>query len=767
MAGQNNPQAATLFTNGLSVTLPDDVDVILRDFPDGKLVADERDRLRDHWYVHWFEGKLYHLRLRAGGPNVEGEPISLKTRAHPWLLRARLEDAVSEVFAQYEPFRQRPFSFLALKAELVKDACEIAKIDPQILSGITVTPRYELSAKIYELADGDVRIGIFVTISMRNDIALYLPELKSKNVPLSGLHVVRREPKMGERRHVGRIGSINGAELKLNESADADTIKVGAVKLEGSKENFAQCLDAILGSRKWSFDQALEQSEAKYRLGPDFDERVNEMAYVLSKKPIVLAQGVEAVIGDRIALDNDCETPCIYAAPPVDYIYDRTGARSARTAWDGLVQYGPYDRTSFSTRSPKILVVFPKASQGKVESFLAALRDGMGASSPAYETGFTKIMELVKTDYVMCPVDLAGVPRNAIAQKYRGAMETGLQQDVSPHAAIVVLQNEHATLPGLDNPYIQTKSMLMTLGIASQEVRMSTVTQKAEGLPYTLRNIAVSLYAKMNGTPWTVSQDQKISEELVIGIGFAELSGSRVDARQRHVGITTVFSGDGTYLLGNVSKECAYEDYPQIVRDSMLAVLRDVKKKNNWQSGDTVRIVFHAHRPLKRVDVAKIVFDCAREIGAEQDVQLAFVTVTHDHPFFLIDRTARGVSVKYGSEQKKGVFAPDRGTITRLGRHTRLLATNSGTLIKRPLTPLPQPLLISVHPDSTFSDVDYLSEQVLKFTSLSWRSVLPSRTPVTISYSERIAELLGRLREVPDWSSVALSVKLKYSRWFL
>lgn len=376
-------------------------------------------------------------------------------------------------------------------------------------------------------------------------------------------------------------------------------------------------------------------------------------------------------------------------------------------------------------------------------------------------------MDLVKTDYVMCPVDLAGVARNVVAKRYRDAIEAGLQQEASPHAAIVVLQNEHATLPGLDNPYIQTKSMLMTLGIASQEVRMSTVTQKPGGLPYTLRNIAVSLYAKMNGTPWTVSQDQKISDELVIGMGFAELSGSRVDARQHHVGITTVFSGDGTYVLGNVSKECAYDEYPQIVRDAMIAVLKDVKKKNNWQPGDTVRIVFHAHRPLKRVDVAKIVFDCAREIGAEQDVQLAFVTVTRDHPFYLIDRTARGVAAKYGSEDRKGVFAPDCGTITRLGRHTRLLATNSGTLIKRPLTPLPQPLLISVHPDSTFSDVDYLSEQVLKFTSLSWRSVLPSRTPVTISYSERIAELLGRLREVPDWSSVALSVKLKYSRWFL
>jgi hypothetical protein len=146
---------------------------------------------------------------------------------------------------------------------------------------------------------------------------------------------------------------------------------------------------------------------------------------------------------------------------------------------------------------------------------------------------------------------------------------------------------------------------------------------------------------------------------------------------------------------------------------------------------------------------------------------MAFVTVSHDHPFFILDRREKGVPINRDSDIKKGVFAPTRGTIARIGRATRLVATNSGKLIKRASTPLPRPLLISLHPDSTFKDVDYLAEQALKFTSLSWRSTLPAETPVTIFYSERIAELLGRLRGIPDWSSAALSVRLKWSRWFL
>jgi len=115
----------------------------------------------------------------------------------------------------------------------------------------------------------------------------------------------------------------------------------------------------------------------------------------------------------------------------------------------------------------------------------------------------------------------------------------------------------------------------------------------------------------------------------------------------------------------------------------------------------------------------------------------------------------------------KGVLPPTRGTIARIGRWTRLVAINARTLNNRPMSPLPMPLLINLHQASTFFDLDCLAEQVLKFTALSWRSALPADTPVTIFYSERIAELLARLRQVPDWSATALSVRLRWSRWFL
>jgi hypothetical protein len=61
---------------------------------------------------------------------------------------------------------------------------------------------------------------------------------------------------------------------------------------------------------------------------------------------------------------------------------------------------------------------------------------------------------------------------------------------------------------------------------------------------------------------------------------------------------------------------------------------------------------------------------------------------------------------------------------------------------------LPRPLRLKLHRESTFSDLEYLAGQVLRFTALSWRRPYPSGQPVTITYSDLVANLLGQLRHV-------------------
>jgi hypothetical protein len=198
-------------------------------------------------------------------------------------------------------------------------------------------------------------------------------------------------------------------------------------------------------------------------------------------------------------------------------------------------------------KSPRILVVYPATVEGKVEVFLKSLRDGAPPPQRAFPSGFAKTFGLVNPEFVRCPVRLPSVGAAGVEECYRRAVETHLEKDPAIDAGIVVLMDEHAHLPTLQNPYARTKALFLTLGIPTQDIRVATVNQRPASLQYTLQNFSIALYAKLNGTPWIVDQDQAISDEIVVGMGVAEVSGSRMFARQRFVGITTVFGGDGTY----------------------------------------------------------------------------------------------------------------------------------------------------------------------------------------------------------------------------
>jgi hypothetical protein len=114
-----------------------------------------------------------------------------------------------------------------------------------------------------------------------------------------------------------------------------------------------------------------------------------------------------------------------------------------------------------------------------------------------------------------------------------------------------------------------------------------------------------------------------------------------------------------------------------------------------------------------------------------------------------------------------GECAPNRGLVVDLGRSKRLLCVNGPLLVKRAGESIPQPLQITLHKKSTYTDLDALTRQVFHFTGLSWRSMLPVTEPVTILYPRLIAARLLKLSGLPEWSDELLDTRLRRSRWFL
>lgn len=748
--------------------------VEVREDVDADEIRTLREQYGNEWFITWSEGRAYGIPNVPQPQHSFGEPKEASYHDHFYLIARRITERLPRKFPWYDAIRQRPFTFVGRKGEIITQVGKRIGGLPSAINGFTIYPKFTLDVRLVELVDGQPFLGVFVSAGTRWNIHTPLDELQAAGVNLRGLYVLRRRPKEGERRLVGRLDRIEGERAILSESFEGlREVPTDSIKLEPSRSSFTRSLETILGRRYERFETERQKQERALLTGPATLSLMDKMGSLLQKvSPIEVAPGLSVTVGDPIDVANADGYRSVFAVPPVEYCFDPARTKRERMPWPGLGRYGPFSRDTFAAKTPRLLVLFPERVQGPVERFLRLFRDGIQSSGrrSRYAAGFAGTFGLGNVHFTMKRIRLDGAA--SPAEAYRTAITEAIQEGPAPTAAIVALLDEQAFLPDNINPYLHAKALLLTAGIPVQQIRLSKLSQGDSALQYLLQNISIALYAKMGGTPWTVNQDLTIHDELVMGIGTAELSGSRFTERQRFVGITTVFRGDGNYLLSNLSEECAFDEYPHILRKSTTRVLREIKDRNGWRSGDTVRLVFHAPQPFRKVDMARIMVESAAEVGSEQNVEFAFLTVSQRHPFGLLDLSQTGIRSRYGKGRPKGVYVPERGTIVQIGRWARLLATNGPRLVKLEGAPLPHPLRIhllrpEVHRDLLFRDLHYLTEQVLKFTSLSWRSTLPARLPVTIYYSEIIARNLVRLRGVPDFSPAMLNVKLRASRWFL
>ena len=738
------------------------LEVLAREIREDEELRATREAFASDWSVQWEDGHVYFLRLSDGPGEVAGTELTrLRVKDNLHLLARLTTDALVRRFPTYEPLRRKPFTFVGRNKQLMEGIEELG-IHHELLSEFRVWPKYSLDARIAEIRDGAPFVGLTIDVATRWEITAELEALQDAGIDLAGLFVVRRSPDPDLRPLVGRVGSVRSGEVRLSESTtDAGSVPASSVMLEGRREAFRRCLSRLLGNKVRRYDEYRDQKVGELLGGPPLLAEVERIARVLGNKPLELAQGLTCSVRAPVRITNTADYASIVGARQLDYCFDSARTKRNQYAWAGLERYGPFSRDTFARPSPHLLVVFPQAAQGAVEKFVRYLRDGI-PNEKAYRAGLTKTFGLVNPRFEMVPVPPQG--ERTPAQAYRQAIEAVLAGGELPDAALVIVTDQDGDLPDDANPYLHSKAMLLMAGVATQHARLSKISSQPRSLQYILQNISIALYAKLRGVPWTVDHDLTIADELVIGIGTAELSDSRIQERHRYVGITTVFRGDGNYLLGQLSREASYAEYPEVLRDSTRAILEELKQRNGWQSGDTIRVVIHAARPPRNVDFARLMRDAVQAVGHEQHIEFAFVTVSHDHPLALCDTSQPGRETPRGT---KGEYVPRRGLIVQTSRHSRLVTTTGVSLVKRAGLPLARPIQVHLHKQSTFTDLHYLSEQVLKFTGLSWRSTTPAADPVTIYYSELIARHLARLRAVPGWSPDLLDARLRTSKWFL
>jgi hypothetical protein len=743
--------------------------------------------------VHPYSGKEHlddlrertrttHVVRRDGGQRILCAPTavdalstggaaeSVRISRHLGLAAELVRDALLNYVKTFDRviIKREPISFLAdgPSDELLGPCLPAGAVRPPWLSCHTL---FEVTPRRLGFSQDHHLLALAPAVRTRRVISANCKILLAAGISPLGLYVGRLVPQTDARlaprfELAGKVAEIAGGQLLLDDARPGlSALRDEEAFLDPTVAAFGRCLEVLHGSKAPEIMEALASQRGSLSSGDKRLAKLRRFVAFLGQKTFSLAPGVPFKVGAFLAEGRNGFPRVITAGTPV-YVFDPTGARTSSYNSRGLQDYGPYSAQTFTPNRPRVCVVCQRALKGQVEQFLHKFFNGIPGrdSSAVFSKGLIGEYRLegCTTEFFLTE----GESADAYQRAAQHAIEFATEKDLKWDLALVQSYERTHEMPGPVNPYLVTKATFLAQNVPTQEFEIETAQSSENQLRYSLSNMALATYAKLNGVPWLLKASPPIAHELVIGLGSAQIGQGRLGDRQRVVGITTVFTGDGNYWLSNLSGAVSYDDYPQAVLSSLRKAVEHASKVLNWQPRDHIRLIFHTFKPFKDVE-AEAVTALTTELG-DYDVETAFIHVVEDHPYLLFDEAQPGMP-SFGSDQRKGILAPPRGTFFQLDRREVLISLTGPKELKQPSDGIPRPLLLKLHRASTFTDLTYLSRQVFAFACHSWRSFLPAPRPVTILYSDLLARLLGRLETVPRWNPDCMLGRIGRTRWFL
>jgi Piwi domain len=635
---------------------------------------------------------------------------------------------------------------------------------------------YVFDTRTFYPEDGDPFIVVACNVRTTNVLTATCSELLEAGVPIEGryvqIHTKEGDPRLRPKsKLVGKVSRIRGEELDLEDCLSGyEIVKASDVYLEPRRENIAWCVNHLFSESGRKILEKLDIASARIHSGPERLRRIKAIFNYLRNETIELVPGITFSFSSVLREGQEEQWfPRRETIRKPVLVFDPSRSRTDTWNEHGLDKHGPYDQRFFTPKRPRIAVICRADAQGQVEQFLHKFLEGLpsvmvgrGNNTRApYSKGFIRRYALENVHIEIFPT------KNATAAAYvaecRRAIAKAAERREEWDLAFVQIEEAFHQLTGDDNPYLVTKSMFMKHQIPVQEVTLEKMTSPASELVFIMNNISIATYAKLNGIPWLLKSDETIAHELVIGLGGYHISKSRIGPKERVVGITTVFTGEGNYVLENKTAAVPYDGYAEALLSSLRESVEAIRKDQNWRPSDSIRLLFHTFQQVKDTEVT-VVDQVMAEIG-QPNVQYAFVHFVDDHPFLVMDENNAGAY--FSREARKGVFAPERGLMLKLNRSEALLSFTGSREVKQPEDGLPHPVLLRLHRNSTFKDLTYIARQAFCFSCHSWRTFSPAPLPVTILYSELIAKLLRGLGDVTDWDPDAMLGRIGRMRWFL
>ncbi len=542
------------------------------------------------------------------------------------------------------------------------------------INGLAVYRIVHLSSYFF-LKDDQLIFGFTLSTSLKNTFTWTRDEFVKNGIDVLGL-----------KGDDNRIFSNKQSLKRFLESRGATNIYDPLIKQENARE---RCFQVIDGFYNW------------------LNKKKDEVYLPLGIK-------INSIVKRYIPFENNLIKSEILPKPERYFYSNKTNTANLKYYNDMVKSYKPYSLELYQNKKINFGIICPSEFQGETEAFLKKIETKLKETFHFSDIAFT-----LKT----------------IASKGLEDYKKAVYDDVilKSDLIFIIVSKDHEKLDARNSPYHVCKAKLIGNGIPTQDIQVETIRQNSSD--FTMTNICLNTYAKLGGTAWTIEKEEKIREELVVGIG------STVGENGEHIlGIAQVFHNDGRYIMGDCAPLSTFDNYAVNLENHLFTTLKPII--DGMKQGETFRLIFHLYKSASdKYEIAAI--NNLKDRLSGYNFEFALVHLGYGHNFRMY--------------YNDGKYDTSQGTYVQLSKHSALL----NFVPKSDL-----PLKIDLDRRSTFTSLFYIAKQVYWFSHLSHRSYMPSKRTVTIMYPSLMAKMTEELKKVDGWDYdrlKAVSEKL----WFI
>lgn len=427
----------------------------------------------------------------------------------------------------------------------------------------------------------------------------------------------------------------------------------------------------------------------------------------------------------------------------------RFGDGSGSDKLRSLQQFGPFQPPPLA-RPPTIGFVFPDEYRDYANRLYRALRDGVG-----YFKGLPTVFGVqLEREHVFRINGFSLQERENVraqAQAYADAVSRWIDSGAAkPDIVFVIHPRTSSDLEG--SPYYETKTRLLLSGIVSQHVT-TDVMDNSRQWEWSAANIALAAFVKLGGIPWILADEDR-HQELVLGVGRADVTDPTTRLSTQTIGFTCCFSGAGTFNfvhLGRIASTAS--EYLNLLQE----VVKTSTRKASRSAHQVDRMIFCLPKEARREEVHAVrsaLSEVATELG---EIDLVIVRINEGADQFVYDG-----SHAYG--------LPPKGLNVNIGDDHHLIYTEGREERQPWRNRLPATIRVRFQSGPHNELVKRQSLTTLfGLSQMNWKGFNAEAKPISTFYGHCIAQILSHVSpEVANRLSESSSNEaLEHRLWFL